>query len=349
MDYADALQLLRNLGPGEWVGKWDDMDLTSEELLFSSKDLRNGMVVVLGDPYARVELNSKNTSDPLIEKTKYRTKVTNRWCVVSNVEIVDHGMVAFIATYSDGQAMRRDIHINYSWWVKKDSIPEEPIGPILHYVTGSYSVSQTGDGMTVYQFTEISGRGLQVVLPADYAQNIVKLHDNRIISGNQVTMLSEILTPEPEPMRRHDPDWAIKNLQRSERCSFTWQDAGGAWASRCIQPPHLDSLHVDVTGRRYEYPNADPNPTRTDIPVFAGKDLNDRPTGTPRCLSTAGDALDAGTTYYCNKQQGHTDEKHVDKHGRNWPNENYVPGPKTDPGDKADDGSDYKSFPDLTE
>lgn len=116
-----------------YVDKFYEMDPEFEVLLPVGTQLQNNMIVLVEDHMLRVNLEE-------IDKNRYeehRARESNRWCVVSELKIIDRRMndftapqnplVTFIATYADGVQRKRSYDSSYAWIVKRESIPNEEI------------------------------------------------------------------------------------------------------------------------------------------------------------------------------------------------------------------------------
>lgn len=103
------------------VGKYYEMNVEEDDLLFDGTKLRNGMWVLIEDDSRRVNINVDefSSADDFI----YRARKWNRWMNVSEV-VVDEVEVHFIAKYEDGIKHKIDIGSNHSWYVKRTSIPK---------------------------------------------------------------------------------------------------------------------------------------------------------------------------------------------------------------------------------
>lgn len=98
------------------------------ESIFSSRDLHDGMVIMLCGPGWRASI------DPItgMYKRGQREKAlkNNRWARIENVEIVVgfvNSHVAFDAVYSDGTKIHRKKNLTETWFVKNDSTTFENI------------------------------------------------------------------------------------------------------------------------------------------------------------------------------------------------------------------------------
>lgn len=103
--------------PTEIVGKYETVDIETEEILFDGYELRNGMIVIIED----VDLRWDVLDNP-DDRHMYYTMVMNRWCRISNV-CVRNTKVEFLATYEDDFAVKRVTDVSKAWIVKKESIP----------------------------------------------------------------------------------------------------------------------------------------------------------------------------------------------------------------------------------
>ena len=99
-------------------------DPDTETVLFDGSFLKNGMVVMVGSPVLRVNVD---TPYPMSPDEMGRALQYNRWAKVSHLNGFaylpsGHKMVEFLATYEDGTQMEFHIAQSYSWIVKKSSV-----------------------------------------------------------------------------------------------------------------------------------------------------------------------------------------------------------------------------------
>lgn len=97
-------------------------DPDSEEM-FYSKDLKNGMIVLI-NAKDRVSTNSPSS---------YRSVERNRWCEVTKFHHIENSNdVVFVGLYADRQQVVRRHDAWTGWHVKKASIPaEENVAPTV--------------------------------------------------------------------------------------------------------------------------------------------------------------------------------------------------------------------------
>jgi DNA-binding NarL/FixJ family response regulator len=111
----------------QFVSRYYQMDPETEDLIPNAGGLRNGMRVLAEDDDRRISLDVIGNGNPSYEANALRW---NRWLVVSDLEIYKESgfqVVSFVANYDDGT--KRLIRQGYreAWYVKRDSIPEEPV------------------------------------------------------------------------------------------------------------------------------------------------------------------------------------------------------------------------------
>lgn len=76
-------------------------------------NLENGMVVIAS--------NCQSADQELLRPVE----VTNRWCTVTNVDVID-GIVKFHGVYADGSIHERRRSVLSPWLVRRDSVPKKP-------------------------------------------------------------------------------------------------------------------------------------------------------------------------------------------------------------------------------
>jgi len=96
------------------------MDPETDEYLASSKQLMDGMVVLIADELARVDLARTVVSDHMTN----RALTFNRWCTVSNVHPLNESVTLFVGAYEDGTKRNRVAPNDSAWLVKINSLPE---------------------------------------------------------------------------------------------------------------------------------------------------------------------------------------------------------------------------------
>lgn len=105
----------------EFVDQYYRMNPETEDVLFDGTYLRDGMRVLIEDPYKRANTPTKLfPSDDVL----HELLVNNRWCVVSQAAITPGGhYVNFVGVYDDGTKTKRMNERSNAWIVKLDSIP----------------------------------------------------------------------------------------------------------------------------------------------------------------------------------------------------------------------------------
>lgn len=118
--------------PAEFVSVDWVMDPQTEDLI-PGDQLQNGMIVlvsssVVGEP--RVTRSLDKATNPYEVHRAYRT---NRWCRVTNLHRNGYAdeIISFIGVYADGTKFDHQYNVEYNWYVKKDSIPENDIPETL--------------------------------------------------------------------------------------------------------------------------------------------------------------------------------------------------------------------------
>lgn len=93
------------------------------EVVMLGRDLKPGMVVLVGQDYNRTEIKPKPT-----EKDIYDQNRTNRWCMVRDInKTYFEGKLCeliFTGVYADETIMPRTAAVDEAWYVKKDSLPD---------------------------------------------------------------------------------------------------------------------------------------------------------------------------------------------------------------------------------
>lgn len=99
------------------VPKYRKMDPMTEDVLPSSQDLQNGMMVLVESSSEREDLHGILKD----HKRQIHANVANRWCSVSKLERTPLG-VTFLGTYADGGRCTRKYGDDTSWLVKLNSV-----------------------------------------------------------------------------------------------------------------------------------------------------------------------------------------------------------------------------------
>lgn len=119
-----------------FVDQYYVMDPEFEDLLPGGMDLKEGMVVLIGDSTHRMDIPHAILKGGWFLES---ARKDNRWCTVTNLEVETHHeydrrtgelvrsfpVVTFIGVYGDGTKYKRSFDMNIPWLVKKDSIPPE--------------------------------------------------------------------------------------------------------------------------------------------------------------------------------------------------------------------------------
>lgn len=102
------------------VNKWYKMDPKIEDLVYSTKDLRNGMVVLLENADMRA-----SQQDMESEWGMHRALERNQWCTVTEFRANNvTSTYDFTGVYENGSKIRRCYGYEHTWLVKKDSITD---------------------------------------------------------------------------------------------------------------------------------------------------------------------------------------------------------------------------------
>jgi hypothetical protein len=105
----------------DFVDKFYEMNPETEDVLHNGTLIEDGMRVLIETPSYRVDIH-ENMSEAALS----HARMMNRWCTVekSRVSVQEgSGLLAFTGIYDDGVKRRRNVHAEYAWIVKKDSIP----------------------------------------------------------------------------------------------------------------------------------------------------------------------------------------------------------------------------------
>lgn len=110
-----------------FVSRFYEMQPATDELLPNGRNLTDGMCVLIDDQNLRQSLNVlMHPDNTMYEEILYKARESNRWCIVSELEILDHlnfQVVVFTACYPDGLRRQRIVPLEKAWLVKADSIP----------------------------------------------------------------------------------------------------------------------------------------------------------------------------------------------------------------------------------
>lgn len=104
-----------------FMPKYYRMDGATEDLLFDSEELREGMVVLIEDSSYRSDIRDEMSGSNLELALK-----VNRWGKISKLRRTD-SMVQFIAEYEDGTKAKRAYPFDVGWYVKKDISRSEEV------------------------------------------------------------------------------------------------------------------------------------------------------------------------------------------------------------------------------
>lgn len=117
-----------------FVDKFYQMDPKHEDLIADGSELKEGMVVMIGDKMFRADMNHlSHHPHPYLHE---RAMENNRWCTISQIKILERfyidmmgramsqasPVVTFVATYADGVKIKRSFPADCPWIVKKDSL-----------------------------------------------------------------------------------------------------------------------------------------------------------------------------------------------------------------------------------
>jgi hypothetical protein len=102
----------------QFIPKFYTMDPKTEDLLFSGRDLANGMVILVADSDSRQNLKRLDADWELD-----RAFENNRWAKVTNLQVLGNSL-SFVAVYEDGSKRIRSCSVSYAWFVKLDSVPD---------------------------------------------------------------------------------------------------------------------------------------------------------------------------------------------------------------------------------
>ena len=112
--------------PSTMVPKYYEMNPDTEDLIFNGDTLINGMVVLLTSTEAKQELDQPGRwfgKRKLTPSEKHRARVCNRWCRVTELDIVGNH-VRFVGVYADGTKHPRASSAMNSWLVRFDSLDD---------------------------------------------------------------------------------------------------------------------------------------------------------------------------------------------------------------------------------
>lgn len=118
--------------PGfQYEDRWYMADPKTDVLLFDGSHLKDGMLVMIGEPTmrARTPIDPQQCGKASLTSWLYQAKVYNRWCYVSDLRIDEDlednrkRRVVFIGTYEDGVQVKHGHDLDNAWIVKKSSMP----------------------------------------------------------------------------------------------------------------------------------------------------------------------------------------------------------------------------------
>lgn len=110
--------------PQDFVGKFAEMDPTTEDLL-EGCELKDGMIILIEGSINREDLVELDPDSPTSSYRLDRLREVNRWCKIDRVRFEHHNTVSFIATYADGTKRKRTYSTGHAWFVKLDSMISE--------------------------------------------------------------------------------------------------------------------------------------------------------------------------------------------------------------------------------
>lgn len=102
--------------PEELVDKYYEANNEFEYVLPSSKDLKDGMIVLTNE----VELR-QDTARWMDHYRMDRADAMNRWCEVTELDVGDR-IVSFVGVYANGIRELRWFTTDSSWIVKRDDV-----------------------------------------------------------------------------------------------------------------------------------------------------------------------------------------------------------------------------------
>lgn len=218
----------------ELIGKYDRLSPETEDLLFDGTELRNGMKVTFADPSWRKDLD-QDPSEGMLHMILQR----NRWFTVTHV-VARPNYLAYIAEYEDGHKERHEWEAHPSFWVKKDTVPA--FGEGVHnqiQVEGVVTIKLHEDGTASVFIIEESGTVTEFrVKRVDFPSTVQKaktfadlvsedlppvdpkapfLGKKDMIKKVQGGKFDSELLEKQLNVERHDPEWAIQNLQRTPK------------------------------------------------------------------------------------------------------------------------------------
>lgn len=121
MTYQSAREFVQEVLMEDFVDKFHQMDVSSEDVVPNGRSLSNGMVVLAEASGDKVRFSEVIAGVKDWEVDRFLGN--NRWCIVTNLDTNENG-VRFIGVYSDGTKRRRFATIQEAWFVKIDSIPD---------------------------------------------------------------------------------------------------------------------------------------------------------------------------------------------------------------------------------
>jgi hypothetical protein len=114
--------------PAIMVDKWYEMDPSQEDILFSGRELRDGMIVILASARTKVDLRPRMAWSlvrrRLTNAEWFQARNENRWFRITNIEFVggDEGLIWYLAHYADGTVRKGVAYTHEAWLVKLDSL-----------------------------------------------------------------------------------------------------------------------------------------------------------------------------------------------------------------------------------
>lgn len=113
--------------PSHFESQFYRMNRKTVELLANGSQLKNGMIVLIEDYMARVDIERAFAKDleyrPVDPYALRRAETNNRWCRVSNVaHDKNHQQIVFVGEYADGTKVQRRYSDSYAWYVTIDSL-----------------------------------------------------------------------------------------------------------------------------------------------------------------------------------------------------------------------------------
>lgn len=190
-----------------------------EDMLFSGRDLRVGMKVLIGDSMLRQHLTEKDLNPYELE----RALTFNRWCTVDRVFVSTSGMVSLMGVYDDGTKIKRTLSADYPWLVKKDSIPKSTME--LKLDAHEIAVVKAQRTLEIVRESAERDRSQDVIL--DMITEVIE-HDcaesGCFMDGFSFNHRRTLSKPDPNPTRVdipvYDGDREIDDQGSSEKADF---------------------------------------------------------------------------------------------------------------------------------